>query len=340
MRTKTLLLAAFALAACNDSPTTSTLSAPSGATRDAAGNAFSYSVPVTAEGYLSGADGVQLFYRVVGSGPDSAVVLTGGPGLALSYLDPDLRALAHGRTLIFFDQRGAGKSQLVYDPAQLTIQKQVEDLEAVRQHFGIGKLKIIGHSWGAMVAPFYAAAHPATTDRLVMITPGPIETQYDAMFEATRVSRTAPAVLQHQLELFGLLASGQSPDPVATCEELFSIWFPAYFYDPANFANFRGKFCDEPPAAANSLLFTLFAGRASLGQTWDLRPLLATVQAPALVIHGAGDAIPFASTSAYADAMPNAELLVIQGAGHFPWLEQPVQTFTAINTFLRRGDLR
>jgi pimeloyl-ACP methyl ester carboxylesterase len=68
--------------------------------------------------------------------------------------------------------------------------------------------------------------------------------------------------------------------------------------------------------------------------------MLAGIQTPALVIHGAGDAIPFASTSAYADAMPNAELLVIQGAGHFPWLEQPVQTFTAINTFLRRGDLR
>jgi proline iminopeptidase len=329
IRTLALLLP-LAAAACDEAPTLSA--------RSAAPQATSYAVPVTSEGYLTGADGMQLFYRVYGSGPDSTVVLAGGPGLPISYLDRDLAPLAHGRTLIFFDQRGAGKSQLIYDPAQLTIQKQVEDLEAVRQHFGIGKLKIIGHSWGAMVAPFYAAAHPATTDRLVMVTPGPVETQYDAMFEATRVSRTDPAVLQHQLELFGLLASGQSPDPVATCEELFTIWFPAYFHDPANIANFRGKFCDEPPAAANALLFVLFAGRASLGQTWDLRPLLATVQAPALVIHGTGDAIPFASTSAYADAMPNAELLVIQGAGHFPWLEQPVQTFTAINTFLRRGN--
>ncbi|HEX8695510.1 MAG TPA: alpha/beta hydrolase [Longimicrobium sp.] len=339
MRTKTLLLAALALAACNDSPTTSILSPSLGAARDAAESAFSYNAPVTAEGYLSGADRVQLFYRVVGSGPDTTVVLTGGPGLALSYLDPDLRPLARGRTLIFFDQRGAGKSQLVFDPAQLTMEKHVADVEAVRQHFGIGRLQIIGHSWGAMVAPFYAAAHPATTERLVMVTPGPIETRYDAEFEATRQARTAPEVLQHQFELFGLLASGQSPDPVATCEELFAIWFPAYFYDPANIANFRGKWCDEPAAAANNLIFVLFAGRASLGQTWDLRPLLATVQAPALVIHGAGDAIPFASTSAYAEAMPNAELLVIDGASHFPWLEQPVETFTAINTFLRQGNL-
>jgi pimeloyl-ACP methyl ester carboxylesterase len=82
------------------------------------------------------------------------------------YLDPDLRPLAHGRTLVFFDQRGAGKSQLVFDPAQLTIQKHVADVEAVRQHFGIGRLQLIGHSWGAMVAAFYAAAHPQTTDRM------------------------------------------------------------------------------------------------------------------------------------------------------------------------------
>ena len=325
------LLIPFAAAACDDAPTLSA--------RAAAPSATSYAVPVTAEGYLTGADNFQLFYRVYGSGPDTAVVLAGGPALPMSYLDKDLAPLAHGRTLIYFDARGAGFSQLTTDPAMLTMDRHVADLEAVRQHFGIGKMQLIGHSWGAMVAPFYAAAHPQNVDRMVLVTPGPVQTQYDAQFEAERIARTAPAVLQQQGELIGLLLSGQSPDPVATCEQLFSIFFPAYFYDPANTANFRGRYCDTTPQGAGLLLFALFAGRASLGQSWDLVPMLSGIPVPALVIHGSGDPIPFASTAAYADALPNGELTVVEGAGHFPWLEQPTEFFTAVNTFLRRGNL-
>jgi proline iminopeptidase len=330
IRTLALLLP-LAAAACDEAPTLSA--------RAATPSATSYNAPVTSEGYLTGADGLQLFYRVYGSGPDTAVVLAGGPGLALSYLDKDLAPLAHGRTVIYYDGRNAGRSQIVLDPAQLSIHRHVADLEAVRQHFGIGKLQLVGHSWGAMVAPFYAAAHPQNVDRMVLVTPGPIEVAYDAQFEAERVARTDPAVLQHQFELFGLLASGQSPDPVGTCEELFSIWFPAYFYDPANAANMRGRYCDTTPAGANALIFSLFAGRASLGPDFNLAPMLSGIQVPALVIHGAGDAIPLASTAGYADALPNGELQVIQGAGHFPWLEEPAEFFTSVNTFLRRGDL-
>lgn len=93
------------------------------------------------------------------------------------------------------------------------------------------------------------------------------------------------------------------------------------------------------PQAATVLPFTMFAGRASLGPDWDLAPMLSTISVPALVIHGAGDPIPFASTSGYASALPNGELLVIDGAGHFPWLEEPTEFFTRVNNFLRRGNL-
>lgn len=325
------LLLPLAAAACNDAPTLSA--------RDAAPSATSYAAPVTSDGYLTGADGLQLFYRVYGSGRDTTVVLAGGPGLPISYLDRDLAPLAHGRTVIYFDARNAGYSQVVMDPAMLSMQRHVADLEAVRQHFGIGRLKLVGHSWGAMVAGFYAAAHPQNVDRMVLVTPGPIEAQYDAIFEAERQSRTAPALLQQQGELIGLLLSGQAPDPLATCEQLFSIYFPAYFHDAANMANLRGSWCDMTPTAANLLPFTMFAGRASLGPDFNLAPMLSSIQVPALVIHGAGDAIPLASTAGYANALPNGELLVMDGAGHFPWMEEPTEFFTRVNNYLRRGNL-
>jgi proline iminopeptidase len=325
------LLLPLAAAACDDAPTLSA--------RAAAPSATSYAAPVTSEGYLTGADGLQLFYRAYGSGPDTTVVLAGGPGLPISYLDRDLAPLAHGRAVIYYDARNAGFSQIVMDPALLAMERHVADLEAVRQHFGIGRLKLVGHSWGAMVAGFYAAAHPQNVDRMVLVTPGPLQAQHDAQFEAERQSRTAPALLQQQGELIGLLLSGQAPDPLATCEQLFSIYFPAYFHDAASMANLRGSWCGMTPAAANLLPFTMFAGRASLGPDWNLAPMLNGIQVPSLVIHGAGDAIPLASTSGYADALPNGELRVIQGAGHFPWLEEPAEFFTTVNNFLRRGNL-
>ena len=324
------LLIPFAAAACDQAPTLS--SAP------VAPLASSYDSPVSAQGYLTGADGMQLFYRVYGSGPDTTVVLGGGPALPISSFEQDLSPLAHGRTLIYFDARGAGKSQLTTNPALLAMDRHVADVEAVRAHFGIGRLALVGHSWGAMVAAFYAAAYPQNVDRMVLVTPGPIEAKYDAEFEAERQSRTDPLALQRQFELAGLLLSGQSTAPVADCTELFDSFFPAYFHDPANIANLHGAWCPPTDEAAALLLFGMFAGRGSLGN-WNLAPMLAGIQTPALVIHGASDPIPAASTFGYAEALPNGELTTIQGAGHFPWAEEPAAFFSAVNTFLRRGNL-
>lgn len=332
MKIRTLsLLIPFAAAACDQAPT-----AVSG---DIAPFAVSYDSPVSAQGYLPGADGMQLFYRVYGSGPDTAVVLGGGPALPITYFEQDLSPLAHGRTVIFFDARGAGRSQLTTNPALLAMDRHVADLEAVRAHFGLGAMKLVGHSWGAMVAAYYAAAHPQNVDRMVLVTPGPIEARYEGDHDALRFARTDSLTLNRQGELFGLLASGQSADPVADCTELFGSFFPAYFHDPANVANLHGAWCPQTPDAAALMLFGMFAGRGSLGPGWNLAPMLEEIQTPALVIHGVGDLIPTASSVGYAEALPNASLRILQGAGHFPWAEEPAAFFSAVNTFLRRGNL-
>ena len=325
------LLIPFAAAACDQAPTL--------ASAEVAPFAVSYDVPVSAQGFLTGADGMQLFYRVYGSGPDTAVVLGGGPALPISYFEQDLAPLARGRTLIFFDARGAGKSQLTTNPALLAMDRHVADLEAVRAHFGLGPMKLVGHSWGAMVAAFYAAAHPQHVDRMVLVTPGPREAKYDAELDAERQSRTDPLVLQRQFELAGLLLGGQSQDPVADCTELVGSLFAVYFHDAANRSNMHGALCPQTPDAASLLLLGMFAGRGSLGPDFNLAPMLAGIQAPALVIHGASDVIPAASSSGYAEALPNASLRILQGSGHFPWAEEPVAFFSAVNTFLRRGNL-
>jgi pimeloyl-ACP methyl ester carboxylesterase len=122
------------------------------------------------EGTITTGDGARLYYRVVGTTSDTVVIVHGGAmGLAMDYIKPDLEPLTTTHTLIFYDQRGSGRSTLVTDPARMTVQSHVADLEAVRRHFGLDRLTLLGHSWGAGLAARYAAAHPQQVERLVLV---------------------------------------------------------------------------------------------------------------------------------------------------------------------------
>lgn len=286
------------------------------------------------EGILTGADGVPLRYRVVGTGPDTVVVLHGGPSVfSSSYLVDDLAPLAAGRTLIHYDQRGAGRSGLPADMALVTVERHVADLEAVREHFGLEEMKLVGHSWGAMLAAFYTAAHPGRVERLALLNPGPIDVPLHLEFLQNRGARITPEDAALQEQMLTNIFTGN--DPVGSCEVFFGSLVKAYMADPSAVARFRGEWCDVTPERAQDMWFSLERVVVSLG-LWDLRPLLAEVAVPALVVHGTGDPIPFASSQAWAASIPGARLEVIDGTGHFPWLENPVAVFTTLDTFLRR----
>src|SRR5262245_20869339 len=120
-------------------------------------------------GYVDAGDDVQLFYRMVGIGSETLVVLHGGPGFSMEYLADDLAPLAQRHTLLFYDQRGTGRSSLVSGAAALDVQCFVDDLEAVRRKFGLDRLNLIGHSWGSGLAALYAQRHPQRVERLVIV---------------------------------------------------------------------------------------------------------------------------------------------------------------------------
>src|SRR6266540_6817641 len=121
------------------------------------------------EGYVDADGGVRLFYRIVGTGRDTVVVLHGGPGFSMSYLAADIEPLAARHVLLFYDQRGTGRSTLVTDSASLDGQRFAEDLEAVRSQFGLQRLTLLVHSWGAGVAALYVAQHPERVGRLLIV---------------------------------------------------------------------------------------------------------------------------------------------------------------------------
>lgn len=285
--------------------------------------------PVT-DGYLEGANGMRLYYRKVGDRDSMAVLLHGGPGSNINAVWPDLRPLSQWRTIVMYDQRGGGRSQLVREPAELTANHHVRDLEALRVNLGLSRFALIGESWGAGLAVLYAASYPQHVERLLLIGPMPptraiLDRRMDESDQAMGLRRRLAAIRREMLD---------ANDPIATCHEFFAVYQQQFFVTPGGMARRRGSSCDAPAEGVRNYFVVNEATFASLGD-WDFRPLLAQLRMPALVIEGA-ESIPSTVESArvIAQSMPNATLVLIPGAGHYPQVEQPAAFFDRVRRFL------
>lgn len=290
-------------------------------------------LPTAREGYIEADGGVRLFYRMVGTGRDTVVVLHGGPGFSMSYLAADLEPLAARHVLLFYDQRGTGGSTLVTDSTALDAQRFAEDLEALRIQFGLERLTLLGHSWGAAVAALYAARHPERVGRLLLV--GPIPTTRAQLTQALqRLNARRDSAAERRL---GELRAARLANPAdaAACRAYYDVWFLPAFADSAAAHRSRGDFCaGRPEALANKVRSVDRYTMASLGE-WDWRPALRAVSAPALVIHGTQEFMPLESSRDWAAALPSGRLLQLDRSGHFPYLDVPEPFFVAVEAFLK-----
>ncbi len=284
-------------------------------------------------------------------GPEGArrlLVLHGGPGADHQYLLPQMLELAKDHELLFYDQRGGGRSK-TDDPSPVTWQTHVDDLSAVANELASSPLEIIGYSWGGLLAMLHAttcggtlsglrsapsgptpptresADSPVRTPQsLVLIDPAPITRRHREAFEAEFAKRQQDPVIQ-QLRA-ELAASGlRERDPDAYRQRSFELSVAGYFADPA-----RAR--DLTPFRVVGRVQQSVWG--SLGD-FDLLPALARVAIRALIVHGREDPIPLESSELAAQAL-GARLVVLEHCGHVPYVEQPQSLFDAVREFLTR----
>jgi proline iminopeptidase len=299
---------------------------------------FSLKAQEPAEGFIITPDKVKIFYKIEGSGTETLVMVHGGPGNSLESIRPDMQPLAKGRRVIYYDQRGQGRSELVTDGKRLGVEQHVADLEALRQHFKLERMSLMGNSWGGLLASLYAVAHPERIERLVLDSSAPpIRGFLDDMEDeiSRRMAKIyTPQQLARGKDLRNPQAWLKAKDPVAICREFYPWILRVYTYSQTLDGNFKGELCAGGPESVRLQPATRSHVWKSLGD-FDLMSQLGRVLAPVLVIHGVGDVIPLKAAEFWAFGYPNARLFLIQKAGHIGQSEAPEIFFPAIETFLK-----
>ncbi len=274
---------------------------------------------------------VPLYWAAYGaSGAPRVLVLHGGPGADHRYLLPQMLRLADRYDLLFYDQRGGGKSRTDTHDV-VTWRTQVADLGAVVREFGLALPPIVGYSWGGLLAMLYATESLTDTTlrppgRLALLDPAAVTREYRAAFEREFKRRGESEALRAARA--SLAASGlRESDPEAYRRRAFELSVAGYFADPTRVTQLT------PFRVVGRIQRTVWE---SLND-YDLLPALARLRArlgvPALVVHGREDPIPLASSAAVAEAL-GGELVVLEGSGHVPYVERPEILFTALERFL------
>ncbi|HEV2817859.1 MAG TPA: alpha/beta fold hydrolase [Allosphingosinicella sp.] len=286
------------------------------------------------EGFVAVEDGVRLYYRIEGRGPQTLVVVHGGPGFSLESVRADFAPLAAHRRVIYYDQRGNGRSSLIDDPAALAVPRHVADLEAIRRHFRLEKMNLLGNSWGGLLISAYAAAHPDRVERLILDASAPPTAALIRLMGTRMTERAAERF--SEAERTRARDAGdwlEAANPLAACDTFAHLILKLYVYDPAAPLRLRGNLCAGPPEVVRRSLWVNRMIWRSFGE-FDLRPEVRRVTAPVLVIHGAADVVPPEGAREWAASYPNARLLMTQRSGHLIHVEEPGIFFPAIETFL------
>ncbi len=165
------------------------------------------------EGYVTTDDGVRLFVQTLGVGQQTVVIPND------IYMYDDFQRLAHGRRLIAYDLRNRGRSDSVTDRGKLSwgVHQDVDDLEAIRRHFDVSRIDLIGHSYLGVVVALYAMKHPLHVGRVIQI--GPAQPDFSKQYPAHLTGADAMSA-EVFMKIGELQRAPQRGDPQERCEHI------------------------------------------------------------------------------------------------------------------------
>jgi pimeloyl-ACP methyl ester carboxylesterase len=276
--------------------------------------------------HVTADDGTRLALHLTGGG-DPLLCLPGGPMLDSAYFR-DLGGLVERRAFARLDLRGTGESEVPADPASYRCDRQVADVEAVRRHLDLDRIDLMAHSAGANLAYRYAEQHPDRVGRLLLVTPSTrgvgVEISDDDRTEmATRRSgepwyAASAAALARVQE-----GSEDEDDWRAVSAFMYGRWDD----ETRAYEAWMDERRREEPAMAY--------GAEGAYDPETTRAALAALDIPVLVLAGGCDTgNPTRAMAEVAGLFPRGELVVQEGGGHFPWVDEPAAFVALVAPFV------
>ena len=251
--------------------------------------------------------------------------INGGLHFGYDVLWPALAPLSEKRQLIFFDQRGRGKSQQPPGARTARIEHDAGDAAAIRNALGIERWNLLGHSWGGGIAMLSTSEDSKAVNRLVLVDAVGPDSDWLSRLHSMAIDRLSG---EKRDTLERLDPDALHRDDIETHAAYASALYPAWFADREFGAIFSSPKANSPTGAA------VAARLRREGYDWTDR--ISSIETPTLIVHGDNDLLDVSVAEGIHRLIRNSELVVIEHAGHMPFWEAPEQFFGALEIFLTK----
>ncbi len=272
----------------------------------------------------------RLYVRDIGRGTP-IIVVHGGPDFDHEYLLPEMDRLAESFRLVYYDQRGRGRSFGGQRPDDVSIASEVADLDRVRDHFGLERFAVLGHSWGGLLATEYGLQHPERLLHLILVNTAPLSRSGVVALREELARTRSPEVVERMAALRS--SPAYEAGDIDTDLAYYRLHFSSALRQPDLLERFlprlRAAFTRERVLAARAIENRLYE------ETWDREGYdvvsrLSETDIPVAVIHGENDLIPVQIARDIADTIARCRFVALAGCGHFAYLETPVPFRTSV----------
>jgi proline iminopeptidase len=291
------------------------------------------------EGFVD-ARGVLIYYKSVGNGPPLLVV-HGGPGASHEYFLPYLLPLARKHRVVFIDERGSGRSEKLEDAKLYTVENMVEDVEAVRRSLDLGRVALLGHSYGGVLAQAYALKYPSHLSRLLLCSTFSSTKEMNRVFD--RMKEKMPKELRDRIdkaEKAGLFGQGKDYEKNRyAADYMVAAWGEGYFpylygrrpdpnFDPIASGNIAWDLYREMWGSHGE--FVIDGNLSSVEYT----DKLSSIRVPTLITAGDHDECDPSLSRVMHEKIAGSKLVVFPQSGHMTFVDQPALFIRAVEEFL------
>ena len=279
------------------------------------------------EGYAKNNDSSLTYYKTFGKG-EPLLIINGGPGMNSNGFADMAQTLSKNQETIIYDQRGTGKSKLnKLDSSTVSMKLMADDLESLRKHLKIKKWNILGHSFGGMLASYYATVYPNSINKMILSSSGGVD--LSLLKGENLIEAGLNQAQKDSLNYWNDKIEKGDTTHVARLGRGRAM-APAYVYNQ----KYVPVIAERLTQGNSTLNLLLWSDMQKMN--FDCKAKLKNFKNPVLIIQGKQDIISNEIGELAHKTYPNSTLILLDRSKHYGWLDATEKYFSEINSFLKK----